>query len=83
MSSTSYVIELEYTDTFGGTPNYSWVDRKELHIPTGTPNYHIKGMILDAFNLSMDIPCEWEEFGDAWNWIPDNSCTIVMARVRY
>ena len=25
-------VELEYTDTFGGEANYSWVDRKEIEV---------------------------------------------------
>ncbi len=30
MSIRNYTTKFEYTDTFGGEPNYSWVKRGEL-----------------------------------------------------
>ena len=36
----SHLYEVEYTDTFGGEPNYCWVKRATIHVPEWN---HFKG----------------------------------------
>jgi hypothetical protein len=78
----TYQIEAEYTDTFGGEANYSWVRRATLDIPDETSDRAIMRRVKAAFGLT-GVPGRTETFGDEWHFRPRRACRIVMARVVY
>jgi hypothetical protein len=77
-----YQIEAEYTDTFGGEPNYCWVKRVTLDVVEGTSDRVIMRRLKAAFGLSGERGRSYSH-GDTWEFRPYGACRIVMARVIY
>jgi hypothetical protein len=76
----TYKIEAEYTDTFDGEANYSWVQRAELEIPVGSSQASIMRRIKAAFGRT-GARGRVDSFGDEWHFRPYRECRIIMARV--
>ena len=70
-------MHLEYTDTFGGDPNYAWVIRKSTEIPEGSTENSIIRLAKAMLGLS-DVPCDIEDHGDTITLFPTNQNTIVF-----
>ncbi len=51
MKTETYQLNVEYTDTFGGVANYSWVERKTLDIPEGSSDRLIMRRVREALGL--------------------------------
>lgn len=78
----TYTIEAEYTDTFAGEANYSWVRRATLEIPRGTSDRAIMRRAKKALGLS-GLRGKTYSNGDYWEFRPYNSCTVLFLQVRY
>lgn len=70
-------IKFEYTDTFGGEANYSWVRRGEVEISEGTSDLTLVRRVKKALGLE-GVRCRREEFGDTIALYPSGSCTVVF-----
>ena len=78
----TYQIEVTYTDTFGGEPNYCWVKRETLTLPKGLSNRAIVRRIKASMGLS-GVRGRMYSCGDYWDFKPFGSCTVLMANVVY
>lgn len=78
----TYQVEAEFTDTFGGEPNYSWVKRATLTVPTGTSDRAIWRRLKAAMGLN-GVRGRAYSNGDSWEFRPARSCTVLLARVVY
>lgn len=68
----------EYTDTFGGEPNYCWARRAYVESADT-----IESAMREAraeFGLSGTRGDIVAKFGDETHWKPRRSCTILMVR---
>lgn len=77
-----YVIECEYTDTFGGEANYCWVRRARLVIPKGASDREIVRRIKAEFGLT-GVRCEVDAYGDGWTIKPRGMNTVAFGQVAY
>jgi len=68
---------VEYTDTFGGEANYSWVKRDTFMVQQGTPDSFIKGFAKSLMGLR-GIRGRWEEYGHGFRFTPRGSCTVLF-----
>jgi hypothetical protein len=71
--------EVEYTDTFGGEANYSWVKRAEFEMPDSATNNQITKKAKAAIGLT-GVRCSTVELWDGFQITPINSCTTVFVR---
>jgi hypothetical protein len=78
----TYEIEVQYTDTFGGEPNYCWLKRATLEIPHGLSNRGIMRRMKAAVGLS-GVRGRSTSYGDSWEFRPYRSCTVLMGDVLY
>lgn len=69
--------EIEYTDTFGGDANYSWVRRGTVKAKTE------KGIIRAAkkFTGLNGTPCKKENLGELIAFRPLGICTILFVTI--
>jgi len=67
-------IEAEYTDTFGGDANYSWVRRAELKEGS---DLSLVRQAKKAFGLN-GVRCKREDWGDMIILRPYGYCRIVF-----
>ena len=89
--------DIEYTDTFGGESNYSWVRRGSVMVPELT-HYGFDGSFhyAKANRLQMvqvvrkakalmgltGVKCRREEHGDLIALYPYGSCTVLFINFR-
>lgn len=67
---------VEYTDTFGGEANYTWVRRIEFDVKTNT-NRAILRKAKALMGLS-NVRGRTEDCGDMLRFKPYGSCTILF-----
>ena len=77
-----YQIEVEYTDTFGGEPNYNWVRRETIEVKAGASKRQIMRMIKAFAGLS-GVSGRSYSGGDHWEFRPAGRATVVLAQVIY
>lgn len=70
-------VQVEYTDTFGGEANYSWVKRFELTVPNTLRDSTLKRIAKELCGLT-DARGTWDECGDALRFKPANSNTVLF-----
>ena len=75
-------LEVEYTDTFGGEANYTWVRRETLTIPQKLSGRAIMRRAKAAMGLS-GVRGRSSSHGDSWEFRPYGSCTVMFATPRY
>jgi hypothetical protein len=81
------VWKVEYTDTFGGEANYSWVRRETVNFPLRTlgqqtPDGRRREMgrgFKKALGLT-NVRGRTYWHGDAWEFWPYRSATVAFAR---
>lgn len=78
----TYILDVEYTDTFSGQANYSWVKRKELTVPQGRPAREVMRRAKAAMGLT-GVRGRSYHYGDMMEFRPYRSCTVMFATVRY
>jgi hypothetical protein len=81
-TSDTFTLDVEYTDTFGGEANYSWVDRQTLELPTDLSDRAIMRRAKAAVGLT-GVRGRTYSHGDMWEFRPYGSCTVMFASVRY
>jgi hypothetical protein len=77
-----YQMEVEYTDTFGGEPNYCWVRRATIDVPSGASDREVTKRAKAAVGLT-GVRGKTYHQGDWMEFRPYRTCTILMARVVY
>jgi hypothetical protein len=80
--SDTFTLNVEYTDTFAGEANYSWVRRESLELPTGLSSRTIMRRAKNAMGLS-GVKGKSFSYGDSWEFRPYGSCTVMFAMVQY
>jgi hypothetical protein len=78
----TYQIEVEYTDTFGGEPNYCWVRRATLDVEQGTSARAIMRRAKAAVGIN-GMRGRGYRHGDEWEFRPYRCCTVMLTRVLY
>lgn len=73
---------LEYTDTFGGEANYSWVRRATIEAPSDISDLALVRRAKRALDLS-GVSCRRESWGDTIALRPYGSCTIAFITPNY
>ena len=70
----------EYTDTFGGESNYSWVRRGELDVPEKTSDLAVVRRVKKELGLTGSRFARLEKYnGDTIAlWHPDHACTVLF-----
>jgi hypothetical protein len=72
---------VEYTDTFGGVANYSWVRRAAIRPPANASRRAILRMAREAVGLAPGVKGDVvADYGDELHWKPRGCCTVLMAR---
>ena len=66
----------EYTDTFGGEANYSWVTRRTFEAPDNASTRLLVGRAKRALGIAG--PHKTEEYGDMIAVHPRGSCTVMF-----
>lgn len=74
-------FQIEYTDTFCGEANYSWVKRETLDVADNIRAQELKRKAKDAMGLSGTRGL-WSDYGDTIAFKPRGMCTIMFVTVR-
>ena len=84
MSETEKMVkwEAEYTDTFGGEANYSWVTRKEFELPESASDLAVVRKAKALLGLE-NVRCKRGEMGETITLKPYGSCTIAFITPIY
>ena len=93
----SHKYNVEYTDTFGGEANYSWVRRTVITMPDlthygydGSSNYSKANKVFErelmrkakaAVGLT-NVRGQKDSYGDMVEFRPYGSCTILFVTYR-
>lgn len=72
----------EYTDTFGGEANYSWVKRGNIAMDKALSEAQIKRRAKKAVGLS-GVRGRWEDFGDMFRFTPYGACVTLFVNYDY
>jgi hypothetical protein len=72
-------MQVEYTDTFGGQPNYSWVRRGSI-ADAGTDREAVRR--AKAWAGLTGHPCRVERHGDAIAIYPRRMATVLFISVE-
>ena len=73
---------VEYTDTFGGDANYSWVERETVSLSDCATDRQIVLACKEAVGLS-GVKCDREEDGETTILRPRGSCTVMFINPQY
>lgn len=69
----------EYTDTFGGEPNYCWVRRAVFNAPSNASPRVLLKRARAAVGLGRGVRGDVTfDQGDELHWVPRGCCTILM-----
>jgi hypothetical protein len=79
--SYTFKLDVEYTDTFDGEANYSWVKRETLDLPHKLSDRAIMRRAKAAMGLS-GVRGRSYSHGDMWEFRPYRSCTVMFATVQ-
>lgn len=74
---SNVTINIEYTDTFCGETNYTWVKRYEITIPEELSDKTIMRMAKELCGLT-GVKGTWSECSDTLRFIPRNSNTVLF-----
>lgn len=75
-------FQFEYTDTFGGEANYSWVRRKDVTFSADISDRALVCRAKAWAGLS-GHPCRTENMGDLIAIYPQGSCTVLFIQTIY
>jgi len=70
-------VNVELTDTFGGEPNYSWVNRESFDMPHEATDRAIVRAAKAAIGYT-GIPCTKCDYGDMIELRPRGGCTVIF-----
>ena len=74
-------LHCEYTDTFGGEANYSWVRRAEISLPDGSSDRKIVQTAKKELGLT-GMRCRTFNHGDSWELRPYGECTVAFINIQ-
>lgn len=77
MKQRKITWKAEYTDTFGGQANYSWLRTVEFELPDTASNRQIVTEAKAKLGLT-GVRCRTTAYGDCFELRPSNSCTVVF-----
>ena len=75
-------FQAEYTDTFGGEANYSWVKRVELEAPDTASD----ALLMRRAKKALGLECvrgKREAHGESLVLYPYGSCTVMLVSPEY
>lgn len=72
-----FTVDVEYTDTFSGEANYSWVKRATLTLPPGTSDREVIRRAKAAVGLT-GVPCKRTCYGDMVDLRPRGTLTVLF-----
>lgn len=75
-------ILIEYTDTYGGEANYSWVKRETVAIPDTMSDLTLMRLAKRLMGLS-GVKGKTYNHGDLIEFRPYRSCTVMFVQVCY
>ena len=78
----TYEMDVEYTDTFAGEANYSWVRRDRLTIKGGTSDRAIIRRAKAAMGIS-GLRGRTYCHGDGFEFRPYRMCTVMFVQTVY
>jgi hypothetical protein len=78
----TFKMEVEFTDTFGGEANYSWVKRATLTFPVGASDRAIMRAAKQAMGLNA-VRGRLDSHGDAFEFRPYRSATVMFVSTVY
>lgn len=70
-------INFEYTDTFCGEANYSWVKRGSFETARDTSDSAIVRRVKKELGLN-GVRCKRDDLGDEIRLFPSGSCTVIF-----
>jgi hypothetical protein len=76
------IINAEYTDTFAGEANYSWVKRVSFEMPEGASTLSVVRKAKALLGLA-GVRARREDWGDTIALRPHNSCTVAFISFSY
>ena len=74
--------DAEYTDTFGGDANYSWVRRTSFEAPSNASDALIMRRAKRLLGLSGSRGRR-SNFGDTLEFRPSGCCTVLFITAEY
>ncbi len=78
----SVTFNVEYTDTFGGEANYSWVRRADIETPRKASQALIMRRAKAAVGLS-GAKGRTTSYGDSFEFRPFRCCTVLFVSFDY
>lgn len=78
----TFKMDVEYTDTFGGEANYSWVDRACLKLPVNISDRAIMRRAKARMGLT-GVRGRTFNQGDSLEFRPYGHCTVMFVTTRY
>ena len=78
----AFTMSVEYTDTYGGEANYSWVRRASLILPGGVSDLAVMRRAKRAVGLS-GVRGRTDKNGDSFTFRPHRICTIMFVTLDY
>lgn len=73
---------VEFTDTFGGEANYSWVHRRSFDAPHNITNRALMRRAKKLLNIS-GARGRVEDYGDELRFYPYGMCAVMFVNVSY
>lgn len=75
-------VSWEYTDTFGGEANYSWVRRGSVTLPANSSDRQIIHAVKADAGLT-GLRMQRQDYGDMWEYRPYGICTVLFVTFEY
>ena len=72
----------EYTDTFAGEANYSWVRKAEFQLPIDSTRRQIVAAGKAAIGMT-GARCKTFEHGEGYELRPIGCCTVLFVLPQY
>ena len=82
MKTKEIEFESEYTDTFGGEANYSWVRRRKFTAPADASDRTVMRRARAAHDFQ-GVRGRWETLGETLAFYPSGSCTVLFVNPVY
>jgi len=77
MNDKQLIYKVEFTDTYGGEANYSWVDRASFKGSAGLSNREIVRMAKKELGLT-GVRCKRTKLGEMIELRPIGSATVMF-----
>jgi hypothetical protein len=75
-------FHVEYTDTFAGNANYSWVKRQTILVPRGSHRRKLMRAAKAAVGLT-GVRGKVRDYGDTIEFRPSRTCTVMFVTIEH